>query len=105
MASGSEPVVFGSLHSMCACDFCCKPSTEHPCNGDTLRLDEAGNVQVLDHAETVKKLSQQEALVTELQQHQEAHEASSRAAHKAKVGFPARKLISVDQCPAISFRA
>lgn len=44
-----------------------------------------GDVQVLDHAETVKQLSQQEALVTELQQQQAAHEASGQAAHKAKV--------------------
>lgn len=43
------------------------------------------NVQVLEHAETVKQLSQQEALVAELQQHQAAHEASGQAAHKAKV--------------------
>lgn len=42
-------------------------------------------MQVLDHAETVKQLSQQEALVTELQQQQAAHEASGQAAHKAKV--------------------
>ena len=40
---------------------------------------------MLDHAETVKQLSQQEALVTELQQQQAAHEASGQAAHKAKV--------------------
>ena len=42
-------------------------------------------MQVLDHAETVKQLSQQEALVTELQQQQAAREASGQAAHKAKV--------------------
>lgn len=42
-------------------------------------------MQVLDHAETVKQLSQQEALVTDLQQQQAAHEASGQAAHKAKV--------------------
>lgn len=43
------------------------------------------DVQVLDHAETVKQLSQQEGLVTELQQQQAAHEASGQAAHKAQV--------------------
>lgn len=53
------------------------------------------NVQVLDHAETVKQLSQQEALVTELHQHQAAHEASGQAAHKAKVCALVKKIVNM----------
>lgn len=54
----------------------------------------AVTVQVLDHAETVKQLSQQEALVTELQQHQAVHEASGQAAHKAKVCYLEQMVIN-----------
>ena len=54
-------------------------------------------MQVLDHAETVKKLSQQEALVAELQQYQDTLEASSQAAHKAKVSLSAVTSLSLER--------
>ncbi len=42
-------------------------------------------VQVLEHAETVKKLSEQETRVTRLQQEQAAHETAVELAHRGKV--------------------
>ena len=42
-------------------------------------------VQVLEHAETVKKLSDQETRVTGLQQEQAAHETAVELAHRGKV--------------------
>jgi len=42
-------------------------------------------VQVLEHAETVKKLSDQETRVIRLQQEQAAHETAVELAHRAKV--------------------
>ena len=42
-------------------------------------------MQVVEHAETVKKLSKQEDLVSELQQAQAAHQTAVKLAHEAKV--------------------
>ena len=39
----------------------------------------------MEHAETVKKLSKQEDLVSQLQQAQAAHQAAVKLAHEAKV--------------------
>ncbi len=52
---------------------------------DARRCSSVLVVQVLEHAETVKKLSDQETRVTRLQQEQAAHETAVELAHRGKV--------------------